>query len=120
MYKKNLEHFVFICRQNNITPVLMTQFNRFTLEHKKKVQENNLLEIFEKRWGVSYEVYHASYHALNNVHRIVAAEQHVPLIDLDKLVPKTTEYMYDTVHLSEKGSRFVAEVVAKELEPLVR
>lgn len=120
LYKKNLELFVFICRQNNITPVLMTQFNRFTPEYEGELRKLGQLEFIESRWGVKYPQYLESYDALNNVHRIVAAEQGVPLIDLDKLVPKTTEYLYDSVHLSEKGSRFVAEVIAKQLEPLVR
>ena len=43
------------------------------------------------------------------------APNKVMLIDLDKAVPKTREFMYDSVHLNEAGSRFVAGIVAREL-----
>ena len=120
LYKKNLELFVFICRQHGIAPVLMTQFNRLTPEYEERLRTLGTLASIENRWGISYRQYIEYYSKLNNMHRVVAAEQHVALIDLDKDLPKSSEYMYDSVHLSEKGSRFVAEVIAKQLEPIVR
>ena len=53
--------------------------------------------------------------AFNEIIRKVAIENSVILIDLDKLIPKTKEYMYDSVHLSNKGSTMVAGIIAKEL-----
>lgn len=117
-FRENLELYIFICRQHGITPVLMTQFNRLT-----EVLPPNLvrqLEPVEKGWGISYADYRTAYNALNETTRSVAREQGVLLVDLDRQVPKTAEYMYDLVHLNPKGSRLVADLVAKALEPLVR
>lgn len=117
-YRLNLEHFVFLCRQHGITPVFMTQFNRYseTLDENLRRQ---LKPMFDN-WHITYEQYRASYMALNDTMRDVAREQNVQLIDLDRLVPKTKDYMYDVVHLSANGSRFVADIVAKSLEPVLR
>ncbi len=114
-YRKNIELFVFLCRQHDITPVLMTQFNRFTDELTPNLREQ-FQPVFNK-WGIGYEQYHANYNALNETMRQVAKERNILLIDLDRLVPKTKDYMYDVVHLNADGARLVADIVAKALEP---
>ncbi|HWR04003.1 MAG TPA: SGNH/GDSL hydrolase family protein [Humidesulfovibrio sp.] len=117
-YRLNLEHFIFICRQHGITPVLMTQFNRY-LESPDENLLRQLKPMFDN-WHITYEQYRTGYMALNDAMRDVAREQKVQLIDLDRLVPKTKDYMYDVVHLNANGSRFVADVVSKSLEPVLR
>ena len=113
-YRKNLEHFVFLCRQHGITPILMTQFNRFTAQ-----PEENLVRQM-KAWGsLDYPAYRKAYNAMQDTLRAVAAEQHVPLIDLDALVPKTKEYMYDVAHLNSAGARLVAGMVADGLRTIL-
>ena len=112
-YRKNLELFVFVCRQHGITPVLMTQFNRFS-EHP----EENLLASMNNIWsqyGTDYAAYRAAYMAMQDTLRQVAAEQKVALIDLDRLVPKDKDMMYDTVHLKPAGARLVAGIIAGRL-----
>jgi len=117
-FRKNIELFVYICRQHGITPVLMTQFNRFTETLPPNLHDQ--MQPMYDQWGVSYEQYRASYNALNETTRTVARERGVLLIDLDRLVPKSKDHMYDVVHLNANGSRFVADTVAKALEPVLR
>lgn len=117
-FRKNIELFVFLCRQHNITPVLMTQFNRFSEDLAPNLQEQ-FQPVFTS-WGIGYEQYRTCYNALNETTRQVAKDQNVLLIDLDRLVPKTKDYMYDVVHLNAEGSRFVAGIVTKALEPELR
>ncbi len=115
-YRKNLELFVFICRQHKIVPVLMTQFNRFTETLPPNLEKQ--MAPVQQRWNFTYAQYLDNYKALNETMRDVAREQKVQLIDLDRLVPKTKDYMYDVVHLNANGSRFVADTIAKSLEPV--
>jgi lysophospholipase L1-like esterase len=117
-YRKNIELFVFICRQHQIVPILMTQFNRFTETLPPNLEKQ--MTPVQQRWGFTYAQYLDNYKALNETMRDVAREQNVQLIDLDLLVPKTKDYMYDVVHLNANGSRFVADVVSKSLEPVLR
>jgi lysophospholipase L1-like esterase len=48
----------------------------------------------------------------NDAVRNLAAEMGVELIDLEKAVPKTLDYLYDHVHFSVNGSKKVAEVLS--------
>jgi lysophospholipase L1-like esterase len=112
-YRKNLELFVYLCRQHGITPVFMTQFNRFS-----EAPEENLLRQMQATrddWGIDFAAYRKAYMALQDTMRAVAAEQKAGLIDLDALVPKDKALMYDVVHLNPKGARLVADIVAAKL-----
>lgn len=116
--KKNLELFVFICRQHGIKPVLMTQFNRMSRAYVDKYITPEQLKHGKEIFGIDHYVLSDYYARLNDVYRVVAREQNVRLIDLDKLLPKTEENMYDAVHLTAKGSSAVAGIVSEHLLPL--
>jgi lysophospholipase L1-like esterase len=47
----------------------------------------------------------------NEAVRQVAAEQKVPLVDLERTVPKSLEYMYDDAHFTERGADRIAELL---------
>jgi len=61
-----------------------------------------------------------AYERYNDALRAVARELGVPLVDLDRLVPKRREYFADSVHLSDAGHALVGEAVTEvilSLEP---
>ena len=41
------------------------------------------------------------------------------LIDLDKNIPKTEEYLYDSVHLNNTGSELAAIIITEHLQTLI-
>ena len=49
----------------------------------------------------------------NEIIRSVAAEQDVNLIDLVKEFPQTGDYIYDSMHLNEKGSLLVGKIITE-------
>lgn len=53
--------------------------------------------------------------AYNDAVRQLAAEMGVELIDLEREIPKTLDYLYDHVHFSVNGSKKVAEVLSDYL-----
>ncbi|MFW5837333.1 MAG: hypothetical protein ACOCVM_04950, partial [Desulfovibrionaceae bacterium] len=65
------------------------------------------------------EVFVSLYHVLNETTRRVAEERGVLLIDLDRIVPKSSDYLFDEIHLNTNGSVYVAEAVAVALEALL-
>ena len=111
-FRKMLELFVIVCRQYDMTPVLMTQFNRLSLgpDAYREATEKRL-----KDFSIEYEPFQKAYEAMNETTRQVAAAMGVQLIDLAALVPSTPEYMYDSVHLTDRGCETVAGIVSEAL-----
>jgi len=109
-YRSAVLSFVRLSRSWNIEPVLMTQFNRFNLND---LQVRAAYERVPQ--SISYEDFIYLYKYANQITRDIAREEGVQLIDLEELVPSNADYIYDEVHLTEKGSQFVAEAVSKTL-----
>ncbi|MBF0254011.1 MAG: SGNH/GDSL hydrolase family protein [Candidatus Omnitrophica bacterium] len=117
-FEKSLQNFVDVCRGRGIRVVLMTQPNRFTEvpDPIVRVKMNGLASDF----GISYESFRRDYLKFNNVIRRVAKVNDVPLVDLANLVPPTSGYIYDTVHLNDNGSQEVAAMITEHLMPICR
>ena len=47
--------------------------------------------------------------------RQIAAELHVPLVDLERIVPKSLDYMYDNVHYTKRGNEIIGRAVAEQI-----
>jgi lysophospholipase L1-like esterase len=109
-YRQALSTFVGIAKANNIPVVIMTQFNRINLSDKKVRDSYNKVQN-----PISYEDYVAYYSRFSDIIREVAAQENIPLIDLDKAVPHKSQYLVDAVHLNNAGSRLVSEIVADSL-----
>jgi lysophospholipase L1-like esterase len=116
-FRLNLQTFINICRARGITPVLMTQFNRYRANPDGKVKE--ALEKFEKDTGVPAQEFVAAYQRLNQATLEVARAKGVLAIDLARDIPQEKQYMYDVVHLNTAGSRLAARLISEKLRPLV-
>ncbi|MEY3051112.1 MAG: hypothetical protein RLY31_897 [Bacteroidota bacterium] len=116
-FSGSLRSFIGICRAWNIRPLLMTQASRFTDEPDQRILGRGIVE-WEKN-GISYGRMKGLYDAMNECVRRTAAEEGVPLVDLAASVPKDKEHLYDLVHLTDKGSLLVADLVSEQLLPEV-
>lgn len=117
-YKRALKMFVGMCRGADIQPVLMTQFNRIDSNNLATCRMlNTMLTKYAKEFPQLNVI--ALYRQMNETIRKVAAEENAVLIDLDVAVPKTSQYMYDIVHLEEAGSVLVAKIVSERLAQLL-
>lgn len=117
-FADNLRMFISLCRIKNITPVLMTQPNRLKENPDETIRK--ILGTLEKDFGIKYEEYRDIYNAFNETIRSVGEANDVLVIDLAERVPQEKEYMYDGIHLSDNGSKFVAGIIAEELLPLLK
>ena len=114
----NLQTFINISRARKITPALMTMANRlkdhpdpFILSLERKTVETGT--------GLNYKDFKDLVDLFNQTIREVAAANSVLVIDLDRKVPKEKELMYDFVHLNDAGSKYVSDIIAAELYPVV-
>ena len=116
-YAGRLNRLIQICRQNAIEPVLITQPLVFG-DLVDPTNGFNLAKVNTTGWNgkVLWQVLEL----YNDVVRNIAAEHHVGLIDLAREMPKRTEYYYDIYHFSNSGCQKVAEIVYKNLYPLLK
>jgi lysophospholipase L1-like esterase len=115
-FTANLTNFIDICRARGITPVLMTQANRFTETLDAKIAQQ--VRPIEAQ-GIAYRDYQAVYDRFNQAIREVGAKQGVLVIDLARLVPQDKMHLFDAVHFTDQGADLVARTVAEALAPLV-
>ena len=102
MYVSSLKSFIKVAREWGIEPILMTQFNRINLNDY----------IFNKTYkDKDKNQYVELYHQFNEIIRMVARSEGVKLVDLAADIPSNSENIYDMVHLNERGSILVAEIL---------
>ena len=116
-FKMNLQTFINICRARRITPVLMTQFNRYKSNPDPKVLA--AMKGFESDSGISVGEFMALYAKFNEAIREVGKQNGVQVIDLANLIPQDSQYIYDVVHLNTKGSQLAGRLISDQLQPLV-
>ncbi len=116
-FKMNLNTFISICRARRITPVLMTQFNRYRPNPDPKVLA--AMQGFAGDSGISVEKFMDLYAKFNQAIREVGEKNGVLVIDLAALIPQDQQYMYDVVHLNTRGSELAAKLISDKLQPLV-
>ena len=112
-FKMNLNTFINICRARRITPVLMTQFNRYKANPDPKVLK--AMQGFQADSGISVSEFIELYARFNQAIREVGQANGVLVIDLAALIPQDQQYMYDVVHLNTRGSRLAAQLISERL-----
>ncbi|MBM4300453.1 MAG: hypothetical protein FJ121_02830 [Deltaproteobacteria bacterium] len=115
-FQMNLTTFINICRARRITPVLMTQFNRYQANPDPKVLK--AIQGFEADSGIPVREFMELYAGFNQAIREVGKQNGVLVIDLAALIPQDQKYMYDVVHLNTQGSQLAAQLISERLQPL--
>ncbi|MBP7710497.1 MAG: hypothetical protein KA100_05460 [Rickettsiales bacterium] len=108
---KILKLFIAVTRGVRATPVLMTQANR--IETNPDFSTGHGDAEFNRTYRQLYLDFH-------EVTRQIARDEKVLLIDLAKEISPKEELMFDSVHLTNEGSKVVAAVIAKDLETTVK
>ena len=115
MFDKSLRSFVKLSKIWGVKPILMTQFNRVSIDDplfKKWIDSKGYRNQAQKFVDL--------YNSFNVVVRKVANDTNTYLIDLEAQVPKTSTYIYDIVHLNNTGSRLVGNIISRELLEILK
>lgn len=108
----NLQTFINICNARKIIPVLMTQQNRIA-----EVDDESSMKVFKPLidMGIDHKAYQEIYNSMNDVIREIGKINNIIVVDLDREIPHSDEYLYDIVHFNDKGSIFASEIIANNL-----
>ena len=69
-------------------------------------------ELFRKNFsGLDAGKFAEEFETMNQVIKLVASTEGCDLIDLNKAVPRSSHYIYDSIHLNDEGSLIVAEAL---------
>jgi len=112
-FRKNIETFVFICKSHGIRPVLMTQQNRFTDNPDKDIE--HAVAVLWSDFGIDYRTFISVYKSMNEEIRKCSFVNGITCVDLDRAIPKTSEFIYDVCHLSESGSLLAGKLIAERM-----
>ncbi len=116
-FRSNLQMFVDMCRDRQITPVLMTQPNRLAGNLDPGTWKE--VKVMEAQ-GIKFAQFEELHGLFNQAIREVGAANQVLVVDLAREIPAEPDYVYDPVHLTEKASKLAAEVISRELTPLAK
>lgn len=114
-FEMNLQTFIHICQVRKVTPVLMTMANRL-----KVPPDETIKKVFYYRMkNITYEQYKDLFDSFNESIRKKARENNIMLIDLAREIPPERDYLVDIVHFNDRGAITAADIVSRELKPLV-
>lgn len=117
-FKRNLTTIIELAKLDGTKVILMTQPNIYKSEMSDKELKSLTMLNKEaigdgKRW--TYNTAFRGIEAYNNAIKEIAVFMNVPLIDLDKVVPKNLEYFYDDVHYNSKTYDLISSFLADEI-----
>jgi lysophospholipase L1-like esterase len=118
-YQKRLQEIINLCSANNIKTILLTQpslYGAYTDPATGIKMDTKYYPVDAIiRNNVLQEQVLESY---NNVVRSFATQ--TPVIDLARLMPKSTALYYDFIHFNNKGAETVAFLLSNELKQIVK
>lgn len=117
-YKQNLTHLIQLASANGTQVVLMTQPSLYQPRIAIPVQKvlymlNNEAIGPDKKW--SYCTAFRGMNQYNQTARDLARDFELPLVELEKAIPKTLDYFYDDVHYRTQTYDIIAETIAQKL-----
>jgi lysophospholipase L1-like esterase len=113
-YRRNLLTIIGVARAHDIRLVFMTQQTTWNSRTDPRAAEWHWMLY---RYGVTYreDFMDEALEGLNRVMREVTAQHRVPLYDLARIMPKSSEYFYDDVHFTVQGARRAGTELAQVL-----
>ena len=111
-FRNSILLFLNICKIYDITPILMTQYSRFSLDDQDivKVHSDN----FER-----YKLICDLHPKFNTVLKEISNQLNINLIDLATKIPNNNEYLYDEVHLNKKGNILASNIISTFFKDLI-
>jgi len=117
-FKSMLKSFIDICKNNNVRPILMTQYSQYSHNEVSNIKADKKIEYFNN--VDSSKIYASSLHLeFNEIIRSCALENDVELVDLENLKIINEKISLDGLHYNEIGSKYAAEKIFAVIKPFL-
>jgi lysophospholipase L1-like esterase len=116
-FERNTRDFVAIARSKQMNTLLATQPSLYREDLTPHDQELLSFPASHQFHGqrASLRSMVRGMKTFNDKARQIAQETDVRLVDLEALMPKTTEYMYDDVHYTKAGNELIGNAFADDI-----
>lgn len=117
-YRNRLKTLIKISQENNIKPVFITQ----PLLYGSGIDPISGIDLSKAKVSdvENGKLYWDKLELYNQVMRDLCNENKIPVLDLAKLMPKSSAYFFDPMHFTNEGSILVGKILAKEAYPIVK
>lgn len=119
-YEQRLETLVALCRRHDIDLVLCTCARAFGDRSAPTSQYELAQSALAYNPTLSLAGLNDAYERYNEVVRRVASAHDLPLVDLDRLIPKRAAYFADAIHFNDAGHALVAQRIAEVIARSVK
>lgn len=115
VYERNITSFIGICKSHEIKVLLLTQTYTWNSQEQNNLSNTHwMVGIGDKRYP---EVVLAEKLDQMNESLIdLALKDSVELLDLEKLIPKTTAYYYDDCHFNKGGISLSTDLISNTIQ----
>ncbi len=115
IYERNLTSFIGLCKSQQVKLILLTQTHTWDSEEKDNLDFRHWMV------GIGQERYNpkdlaASINKMNLILKYLAEKEEIPVLDLEQLIPKSTEYYYDDCHFNKQGVLTSSEIIANYIQ----
>lgn len=117
-YQRRIEQLIDTCRTYGIEPIFITQPDLYGNGIDSITKADLAAAKIED--GMNGKLMWKMLEVYNSKTRLICSEKKVALIDLALQMPKNSWYYYDHSHFTNEGAQKVAEIVAGELELILR
>lgn len=116
-YGDRLRRLIQLCRQAQITPVLVTEPNLVGVGTDDVTHVDLARVAIEDFPGVNGKLFWDLHEMYNDMTRRVAREQNVTLVDLAEELPKSSRFFYDYLHFTNAGAEAAANIAYRDICP---
>ena len=119
MFNKYLKFLIPILMLQNFISCSQTNYNQVDYNFFLNFESDKVLIDVRSDEEISIksvDEFIYLYKEANSIVSEISSLNNVEFIDLNNLVPKTSEYIYDMIHLTDKGSLLVSEIITNYLK----
>ena len=106
LYSNNIKTIIGAAKAHNVQLVLMTQQSTYNSTVDPTAKEWHWALYYYNKSRFQEDKMHYALESYNDVLRELSREYSVPLFDLARIIPKSSEYFYDDYHFNTKGADF--------------
>lgn len=105
-----------LCKANNVKLYLCTQSSGF-ISNPNDIRMKSLYDEFVQT-DIEYESFARMLSKTNQLIRLLAKENDIGLLDLEKNIPYNTDNIYDYIHYTDRGSVAVTDYIVNAIKDM--